>query len=66
MVPYIVLVHVMFVQMFLKGRTEALRTVTAEVKTFLETFTDPNAAQVGHSRALFPCALFPCGKFPQA
>lgn len=33
-------------QMFLKGRTEALRTVTAEVKAFLETFSDPGISAV--------------------
>lgn len=34
-------------EMFLKGRTEALRTVTAEAKAFLEAFTDPDAPEVG-------------------
>lgn len=33
-------------QMFLKGRTEALRTVTAEVKAFLEAFCNPDTSMV--------------------
>lgn len=37
------------VQVFLKGRTEALRTVTAEVKTFLEAFCDPEVPMVSVS-----------------
>lgn len=32
--------------MFLKGRTEALRTVTAEVKAFLEAFCNPDSSKV--------------------
>lgn len=33
-------------QAFLNGRTEALRTVTAEVKAFLEAFCDPETPAV--------------------
>lgn len=33
-------------QAFLKGRTEALRTVTAEVKAFLEAFSNPDTSTV--------------------
>ncbi|CAM9832283.1 unnamed protein product, partial [Laminaria digitata] len=32
-------------KMFLKGRTEALRTVTAEVKAFLEAFCNPDVSK---------------------